>query len=499
MNIREIRKLFSKNCFTILEHRLIPLHEGEKNKDKYVAKSGETLEAIAERMQKGQGEFAGIADDVKNLDSTRYEFAWQYIAEYNYGSTQPATINWMMCAIHGFDKSSNITGDKNNYKYKGGEVLYYPSKFRKAKTGKSFPYVEPDDTPGLILHPSFACPSVVGTDSMLSMLVLADPKKSKITPEKVNIHLKILPWSVKIGNIKHSMLQGKKYDGPQKPLFASNEEAKNNIICKKLDFKKRIEDPNGRFCFIPDKKALKTYGDYGYKDLYRVEIHLKYLLEEGYYNLFWINLGREREDEIVQRKMSHFFGKKIYKSSNDKWYGFAVEVKSLFFGKLQPKYPIGAYHPVLYKKKDYYNIAHMGDLHLTARLTMLRRSNAKVIEADDVPEVGNLLNDHFENVYDLFAQAGTDKDIDMVLISGDIIDYLLSFYPVDFVDKRNELIDKGDYGPASELNLDKFYESAGSIWKAVGVASKDEAFYERLEIVPRIAAGVLDRPRVPVG
>ena len=481
MNVTNIKKLFQKKCFTICEYKLVPLHEGHEYKEKYVVKPDESLESIAERMQKGEEEFSNIANDFKTLDERRYDSAWEYLAEFNYGSTEPSVVNWMMCKTHGFDKNSNITGDKKNYKYKGGEILYYPSKFRKAKTGQKHPYIELDDTPGLILHPSFACPALVGTDSMLSILVLGNPEKAKIIPEKANIHLKIVPWSDKIGQIKHLMLQGKKYHDFPKALFDTNEEARKNIKCEKINFKKKIEDPNGRFCFIPEQKVIKTFKDYGYKELYRIEIHLKYLpagekyLSEGYYNLFWINLNKEREDEIIQRKMNYFFGKKIYKSSHDKWYGFAVETKSIFFDKLQPKYPVCSYHPALYKKKDCYNIAHMADLHLSSRLTLLRRSQAKVVEADDVPTVGSLLNDHFETVYDLFGQAGRDPDIDMVLISGDIIDYLKSFYPVAFIDKRNKLWEQGDYGPAFELNLDKFYKTVGSIWDAVGVSDKDEA------------------------
>jgi len=142
MNVTKIKKLYRKKCFTTCEHKLVPLHKGHKYKEKYVVKRGESLESIAERMQKGEGNFSNISNEFKRLDEGRYDSAWEYLAEFNYGSTEPSVVNWMMCETHGFDKNSNITGDQKNYKYKGGEILYYPSKFRKAKTGQKRPYIE---------------------------------------------------------------------------------------------------------------------------------------------------------------------------------------------------------------------------------------------------------------------------------------------------------------------------------------------------------------------
>ncbi len=478
MDTNQIRKAFTKGCFTPLTVKPSPKHETDQHKKVYVVKPGETLEQIADKMKQGSGEFKLIAEALKNIDSARYEHAWQVIADYNYGTIDPATLNWAMCVSHGFDKKQNLTADQNNYKYKGGEKLYYPVKVQSGKSGQHHVRVIYDDTPGLILHPSFGCPGLVSEDSMLSILVLADPEKGKLTPEKVNLHLKILPWDTGIGSIKDGLVQGKPHKSFSPCLFTGTSEAKKNILVEKIDLKKYIEDKNGRFSFIPEKKVIKTYKDYGYKDLYRVDIHLKFLpvkqgyLQEGFYNLFWINHGVEREDEIIQRKIGHYLGDKIYRSDNKKWYGFAVEKRGLFFDKLQPKYPICAYHPVYYKKKKFYNISHMGDLHLVSRLTLMKKNRAKVVDIGEVPTVGSQLNDHFDNIVSLFIQAGKDKDIDMVLVSGDLIDTLKSFYPTQFVDQKNKYLEDGELGYASEMTLDTYYQSPSGIWDAVGVKDK---------------------------
>ncbi len=511
MEFENLKKIFKPNCIKEPPKNTYPIYEiDRRNKEyksdkgknigtsikEYIATMGESLRSISDDIITNKdNKYIDIIDDFKKLQykNEKFQYPWQYLAKYNYGTIDPPEINFQMCKRHGFQivkeggpKYPNLTSDGQNYRYKGGEIVYYPVKVYD-KTGKETVYIRPDDTPGLILHPSLTCPSLVDNDSILSILVLGMREKP-IDEIKVNLHLKILPWSVKIGEIKNNMLQGKIIEDFSKALFQTIEEAKKNIKCNKISISKIIEDKNGRYSLIPDQRVTKTYNDYGYTDLYNIEIKLNSIVsEQTCYNLFWINLNCEKEDEIIQRKMTLFFGNRISKLGEN-YYGFAVETRPLFFDKqksketrplffekLQPNYPICSYHPVVYKMKKHFNIAHLADLHLTARFTLMKHNEAKILESDDIPTVGSMLNDPFDSCFDLFNQAGSDPDIDMVLISGDIVDYLKSFYPVEFIDKKNKLIEKGEYGPASELVLEKFYNTVGSIWKAVGVDNEDEA------------------------
>lgn len=335
-----------------------------------------------------------------------------------------------------------------------------------ANTGHRFICKTPDITPGLILHPSLGCSALVGTDSTLIMLIMGNSGKP-ITPEKINVHLKILSWSSEIGNIKHKMLIGEGYTGSSTPLFGNRYEARNNIKCKKIDLSDIIEDSEGKFAFIPESKTIQAYKDQGYTDLYRVEINIASIANEGGYNLFWINQNKEHEDEIIQQRLDGYFGTRICKYlHNGKlfWHGFAVNSSSLFFDKLQQQFPICSYHPVLYKRKPFFNIAFLSDLHIAARQELLRRSQAKVIETDDIAEIGSLLNSSFENIRDMLSQAGSDPDVDIILMGGDTVDFQKSFYPVDFLGRSNQAID-----------LDHYYDTPGKIWAAVGVDNRAEA------------------------
>ena len=333
--VRKLKEIFAPECFIepTAASKERPLYlEDKKRADRepkeYRVGRGETLESIANDIHGNKGnKYPDITDEFKKLKSgaESYEQAWQFLAKYNYGAIDPPVVNYLMCEKHGFVLSkdpsgeySNLTSDNKNYRYKGGETLYYPVK-KYVKTGVRKVYTKPDDTPGLILHPSFACPALVGADSMLTILVMGTPGKA-IDPGKVNVHLKILPWDEDIGKIKYAMLKHGIYAGFSGPLFHSKTEAEKNIKCDKISLSEQIEDSHGRFFLTPEQKVLKTFKDYKYTDLYRVEIHLKYLplqgnyLSEGYYNLFWINRGEEREDDIVQEKVRHYFGKKIFRT-----------------------------------------------------------------------------------------------------------------------------------------------------------------------------------------
>ena len=335
-----------------------------------------------------------------------------------------------------------------------------------ANTGHRFICKTPDITPGLILHPSFGCSALVGTDSTLVMLIMGNSSKP-ITPEKINVHLKIMSWGNEVAQAKHTMLEDERYGGFQGHLFGNRTEARNNIKCDKITLSDIMKDSNGKYAFIPEPKVIQSYKDKGYTDLYRVEINLTSLVEEGYYNLFWINQNKEKEDEIVQQRMDHFFGTRILKYlHNGKffWYGFDVNSNSMFFDRLNLAYPICSYHPMLYKKKPFFNIALLGDLHLSSKQELLKKSRAKVIEADDIQPIGDLLNDSFDNTRDLLVQAGNDPNIDMVLVAGDIIDFLKAFYPVDFFNRAN-----------TETTLDNYYDTQGKIWQAVGIDNRSQA------------------------
>lgn len=98
------------------------------------------------------------------------------------------------------------------------------------------------------------------------------------------------------------------------------------------------------------------------------------------------------------------------------------------------KCPIQAIHPIFfYEKPRFLNIFHFTDLHVSMRQKILAKSKARVIEYrvngknDDLgksPHIGGKVSSTSENIISLFTAAGEDKLVDLVCITGDLIDYI---------------------------------------------------------------------------
>lgn len=114
------------------------------------------------------------------------------------------------------------------------------------------------------------------------------------------------------------------------------------------------------------------------------------------------------------------------------------ENKDIDLSTINYEQPIQALHPVIiFPTLTNANVGHLTDLHLVSRQQILAKSNARVIELDEKtdkdvsPEIGDLINIYSRNVIDLLDKYGNDPEIDMVLITGDLIDHIPNVYKPD--------------------------------------------------------------------
>lgn len=111
-------------------------------------------------------------------------------------------------------------------------------------------------------------------------------------------------------------------------------------------------------------------------------------------------------------------------------YCFEVNERDVDINKVDLKNPIQAYHPVFVVKKGAvpFNIGHLTDIHISSRQLLLSKSNARVIDAetageDSVP-LGSIINISSANFKEVLDKLGRDKNIDMLLITGDLVDHI---------------------------------------------------------------------------
>lgn len=142
------------------------------------------------------------------------------------------------------------------------------------------------------------------------------------------------------------------------------------------------------------------------------------------------------ESKLIQATLDEIFKKNhpdVDKSQLPWWkYGFINGIPCV--KNFDGNHPIQSYHPVFYfEDLNYANIAHIADIHISARQHVMRKSKARVIEANVdstdhkiSSEIGPMINCNLENLNKMLDQIGTDSGVHIVAISGDLIDYLQS-------------------------------------------------------------------------
>ncbi len=93
-----------------------------------------------------------------------------------------------------------------------------------------------------------------------------------------------------------------------------------------------------------------------------------------------------------------------------------------------PEEPVALHHPFYIGEKDFLNIAHVSDSHIAARMWMLEdRWNTNFKDAWSQSSLTGEKPGDFSNFNDQFVHTmksiNADKDIDMIIHTGDITDY----------------------------------------------------------------------------
>lgn len=363
--------------------------------------------------------------------------------------------------------------------------------------------------PAVIAYPALVTPEILWGKEPLELLILGKKDypldKNK---EQVNYQLKISSWTD--GKVDRCL---SKYFN-RMCLFKSPDEVKKNIHieCISSDVKEAMRKSTllktgGRFSGIFDVTSLglaqsdgsnsKAEGLKDYSHLYYVRIEglSEIFANDGLYNLFWLysdyytsinpkrvvggklNLihdGRcfpkEEHDRLIENTLCRLNGSRLMKGEEPGRFCFHVEGQDVDYSSSDFMNPIQSFHPVSYKRElKHANIAHLSDLHLCSRDQVLAQSNARVIDVGqhDSPPIGEIYNVRSRNVKKLLDKAGEDSSIDIVLITGDLIDYVKSLYQ-----GRDLPTQEGANGVTLPMR------NAADVWRAVDLIDNN-SYYNR--------------------
>ena len=331
--------------------------------------------------------------------------------------------------------------------------------------------------PAVIIYPALMTPAIVTGDESLELLILGHDD-FPLTVDAVN-------WQLKIG----SELNLEK-NCSLNPLFSEetlnpNDGSPCPIVVEKLDKignVGKIFETEKRFKGIISHWVFNNY-DEKLRMVYKVSIKgFKQLVKKvGMHSVFWLrsqdeafilheqedvggqlfNFNKEVESELVKKVTVNGQTQEI--GIRKKWLvakGMADTImrqvlkemktldkkdKDLYgisdTGVKNIKCPIQAIHPVFYyTEPQHFNIFHFTDLHVSLRQKILAKSQARVIEYQEngesfdlgvSPPIGSLVNTTSDNIVELFNYAGSDDKVDMVCITGDLIDYICNVYLED--------------------------------------------------------------------
>lgn len=310
-----------------------------------------------------------------------------------------------------------------------------------------------------ILHPSFLSPLLKETGKNFSLIVLTDKlfhntydiaegkedkKAGPCLSGAVNRFIKMVKWS----DINKSA-------PATKPMFCSISNAIKNI---EVHFLWQLPDLKNHTLTNKDNKpfaqihpeVIKMYQDKGL--IYGFEIVIKNLSNdaEGLYDISWMSYNRaktedetgyfyELQDDYINQYNENY--RKLY-------YPLKCSIKEdtapVF---TEQKTQIQSYHPVYISSKPCLNIGQLSDVHVSARQHLFTQSKARLVDGKDntkykdkdprSDKIGPLVNTSYATLKNLMKQMGDDTDL--LIFTGDLIDYKRNFNPDNSKNGANKL------------------------------------------------------------
>jgi hypothetical protein len=276
--------------------------------------------------------------------------------------------------------------------------------------------------PAVLLFPALLTPAmhVRGQNSGMIQLLVAGKKAPPLRPAHVNLHLKL----------------GKGLDPKKRPslmpLFAN---PKDKILVEEVAI-----DGNGIIRAHAQFRAILAprVRDHLPQELdtfYAVQVHESCLegpALEGPHG----DPHPELQDQLIAAMLTRLNGSQLQGQGGRGTHEFAVTSGGVDLERPDQRHPIVAYHPLfVYPEKglDRASVGHVSDIHLNARQELLRRSPARVIDAEDQtdsPRIGTVMNTCASSLSSILAAMAAKGDkLDVLLVGGDLIDHIQNAYP----------------------------------------------------------------------
>lgn len=307
----------------------------------------------------------------------------------------------------------------------------------------------------IILHPSFCCPLVIEPHQPIELFLLMEKElkenfilgekiedensPSKLYVERINLQLNHRPW-------KNRVDQKQLFKHPEKGtnfFKHGSTGAKLNITStepKEVDPKSDLvlTDEKGYTVGHVSAAVLSQYAANDYKYFARITIK-DHNLAEGLHNLNFLAVRTEPskqhnpiapfyvpQDVLLEKSL------KEYRTKIRCAFRIPYESVEDFSFSINTGDPIEALHPVLVTNKEKLGFGHLTDVHVSARQHVFKKCTLQVIPGackTVSPPIGELVHACFDSLKDLLDQMGKHPDVDMLFVTGDLVDFSLNLDP----------------------------------------------------------------------
>ncbi len=312
--------------------------------------------------------------------------------------------------------------------------------------------------PAVIVHPSLGSPLIVADEKRISLFIIAAQSLRKAflagnghdatfaaagadnVRQIVNQHLKIHLWET-VNADRRDLSKG------DRPLFAQN--ATHQIDCYYLGkLGEELHDRQGRHFANLRASTRNQFAAMNLGEVFQIDISGYPFVSETLYDAYWAVRDSGTSAQGAESPFLDLSDLRVMQFVAKTWRGgrgadhagetagkgplcaFKVDAQKGVTFAPDPAVALQSRHPIVIPAagKDRLNFGHLSDVHLSARQHAYKGRQATVIPEVSEP-IGELANNNADNFFDLLAQFGSDPQVDVLIITGDLYDHLHNFDP----------------------------------------------------------------------
>jgi len=335
-----------------------------------------------------------------------------------------------------------------------------PDQAKIDEQGRIHSRIQRNQCKAIIIHPSLGAPLLVEAGKAISFFILGDAALYDLhhhsderngngleVRQIIGLHIRYQAFDESLDDKTQPVVKGELICTDRASLLENLTYQYLGDI-QNLGGRLQNFDKERPFIGLLHPLAQTHYVNLGLHHLFEVTIKGLNLTAGKLYDLSWIGYDRTQEKPLLewQDSYSQKFLKKDIRIPDAQHY--AYNVTPLSFQPNQDQ-PLENHHPVwvVPTGKPRLNVGHLTDVHISSRQHALRKSRATLIPKAS-PEIGPQVNASFDTLKDLMNQFGEDPEIDVLIFTGDLVDYSRNYNPAALPQENTGTL-------WQEMNLDR--------------------------------------------